>query len=135
MPSERERVEQELCAKAEEAIGKMLDALPDKAHITMSDMEELTGKMGRELMQFTMQSLSATQHAEPASVMCARCQKPMYKRGKRKKRVVTLRGEVEVARQYYVCPGCGEGFFPLDKQWQLDESVFSHGVVERIAAV
>ncbi len=112
MPSDRERLEQELRTKAEAAIRKLLDALPDKAEITLSDMETLTGEMGDELMQGTMQSLSESQQAAPNEVRCEQCNRPMHKRGKRKKQVVTLRGEVEVERQYYVCPCCGAGTFP-----------------------
>lgn len=112
MRSDRECLEQQLRAKAEEAIRKLLDALPDKAAITMSDMEVLTGKMGHELMQGTMQSLSESQQAEMHEVRCEECNTPMHKRGKRKKQVVTLRGEIEVERQYYGCPCCGAGIFP-----------------------
>lgn len=112
MLSERERLEQKLRSKAEESIRKLLDALPDKAEITMSDMEALTGEMGHDLMQAAMQSLSESQRAEPNEVECEKCNTPMHKRGKRKKQVVTLRGEIEVERQYYVCPRCGAGTFP-----------------------
>lgn len=112
MRSDRDRLEQELRAKAEAAIRKLLDALPDKTEITMSDMEALTGDMGQALMQGTMQSLSESQQAEPNEVGCEQCNTPMHKRGKRKKQVVTLRGEIEVERQYYVCPCCGAGTFP-----------------------
>lgn len=112
MSSERESLEQALRGKAEAAIQKLLDALPDKAEITMSDMERLTGEMGRELMQATMQSLSQRQPVESNGVRCEACNIAMQKRGKRKKQVVTLRGEIEVERQYYVCPCCGAGTFP-----------------------
>ncbi len=112
MLSERDHLEQELRAKAEKAIRKLLDALPDKADITMSDMEALTGELGHEVMQGTMQSLSQSQQAEPDEVRCEACNTPMHKRGKRKKQVVTLRGEIEVERQYYICPCCGAGTFP-----------------------
>ena len=112
MLSDRDRLEQELRAKAEEAIRKLLDGLPDKAEITMSDMEALTGEMGHELMQGTIQSLSESQQAEPNEVRCEQCNTPMHKRGKRKKQVITLRGEIEVERQYYVCPCCDAGTFP-----------------------
>ena len=112
MPSDRDRLEQELRTKAEEAIRKLLDTLPDKTSIRMSDMEALTGEMGHELMQGTMQSLSETQQAVPEEVWCEQCNTLMHKRGKRKKQVLTLRGEVEVERQYYMCPSCGEGTFP-----------------------
>ncbi len=112
MPTDRERLEQDLCTKAEEAIQKMLNALPDKAEITMSDMERLTGEMGQELMRGVMQSLSDTQQNTAEEVKCEQCETLMHKRGKRKKRIVTVRGEVEVERQYYACPNCGTGIFP-----------------------
>lgn len=100
MLSDRDGLEQELRTKAQEAIRKLLDALPEKAEITMSDMEVLTGEMGHELMQGTMQSLSASQQVEQNAVRCEQCNTLMHKRGKRKKQVVTLRGESEVERQY-----------------------------------
>lgn len=112
MSDERDQVERELRAKAETAIQKMLDALPDKSQITLGDMEALTGEMGRELMQAAMQTLSETQQRPLAQVICERCACTMQKRGKRKKRVVSVRGEIEVERQYYVCPKCGTGTFP-----------------------
>jgi Zn finger protein HypA/HybF involved in hydrogenase expression len=112
MLSDRDHLEQELRAKAEEAIRKLLDALPNKSDITMSDMEALTGELGHEVMQGTMQSLSQSQQAEPDEVRCEECNTPMHKRGKRKKQVVTLRGEIEVERPYYICPCCGAGTFP-----------------------
>lgn len=112
MRSDREHLEQELRGKAEEAIRKLLDALPDKVEITMDDMETLTGEMGHELMQGTMQSLGESQQTEPNEVRCEPCNTAMHKRGKRKKQVITLRGEIEVERQYYVCPCCDAGTFP-----------------------
>jgi len=112
MPNDREHLEQELRAKAEEAIQKLLKALPDKSQITMSDMEMLTGEMGREIVQGTLQSLGKTQGDEPDEVSCEACGCLMHKRGKRKKRIVTMRGEMEIERQYYVCPTCGVGTFP-----------------------
>ena len=112
MPRERNQLEQEWRAKAKESIRKLLDALPDKAAIIMGDKETLRGQMGREMMQGTMQSLSETQQAESRNVIYEACQVMIHRRGKRSKRVVTLRGEVEIEREYYVWPKCGAGIFP-----------------------
>jgi Zn finger protein HypA/HybF involved in hydrogenase expression len=90
----------------------MLEALPAKADLTMDDMERLIGEMGQDIMRETMQGVSQHEQEEPSRVMCEACQVAMHKRGKRKKRVVTKRGEIEVERQYYVCPQCGCGVFP-----------------------
>lgn len=113
MPQNRDQLEQELRAKAEEAIQNLLKALPDDAsEVSLSDLEDVTGEMGRSLMQGTIASLSRTQQPEVEAVWCEGCQQKMHKRGKRKKRVETVRGEIEIERQYYVCPQCGAGAFP-----------------------
>jgi hypothetical protein len=112
MRENREALEKQLRAKAEEAIRTMLEALPDKADLTMDDMEDLIGKMGQDIMRETMQEVSQHEQAEPSWVICQACEVEMQKRGKRTKRVVTKRGEIELERQYYVCPHCGDGAFP-----------------------
>lgn len=113
MPSEREELEQQLVDQARQAIHKMLDELPETSAITLSDMEKATGVMGQTIMQQTMQHLVQTPPDPIAeAICCASCHTRMFRRGKRKKRVVTTRGEVEVERPYYVCPTCGAGRFP-----------------------
>jgi len=113
MPTNRERLEQELREQTQAAIRKLLDELPDANEITLSDMEKATGVMGETIMQQTLQSLVETQRQpSPAEVRCGTCGERMYRRGKRKRRVVTTRGEIEVERAYYVCPSCGAGCFP-----------------------
>lgn len=112
MPHNRDELEKQLRAKAEEAIHTLLEALPDRADLTMADMEELIGKMGQDIMRETMQGVSQHEQDEPSLVICQACQVQMQRRGKRKKRVVTKRGEIELERQYYVCAQCGRGAFP-----------------------
>jgi len=112
MPNEREELEKQLRAKAEDAIGKLLAKLPDKSELTMTAMEQLIGDMGHEVMQGAMQEIAQTEQVEPSELICEACEVRMQKRGKRKKRVLSKRGEIELERQYYVCPQCGVGVFP-----------------------
>ena len=58
MPNDGNELEKQLRAKTEEAIRKLLEKLPDKSELTMTDMEELVGQMGHEVMRGAMQSLS-----------------------------------------------------------------------------
>ncbi len=111
MPNNRDELEKQLRAKADESIRKLLDNLPDKSELTMSDIENLVGEMGHEVTQGATQSIAQHEQAEPSEVICEGCQMRMQKRGKRKKRVVTKRGEIELDRHYYVCPQCGVGVF------------------------
>ena len=113
MRPDRDELERDLLEQAQKSIREMVEALPEAKDLTLSDMERLTGEMGREVMQKTMQKLSETeQHEFGKEVYCETCQTRMQKRGKRKKQIVTVRGEIQVDRQYYVCPNCGAGFFP-----------------------
>ena len=112
MTSKREELEEQLVAQARVAIQKLLDDLPDADKVTLSDMERATGVMGRALMQEVMQQLVASDEAAAVEVWCEVCKVRMTARGRRRKRVVTVRGEVEVERRYYVCPQCGQGRFP-----------------------
>jgi L-fucose isomerase-like protein len=113
MPTGREKLEQELVEEAQKAIKKMLDELPETCDITLSDMEAATGVMGRSIMNKSLQKLAQEKQPEqPEPVQCRGCGEQMYRRGKRKKRVETLRGEIEIERQYLVCPNCGESHFP-----------------------
>jgi hypothetical protein len=113
MPTKREKLEQELVEYAQHAIRKLLDDLPEANAITFSDMEKATGEMGQTITQQTLQRLVESQRQPlPDAVACPTCGERMYRRGKRKRRVVTTRGEVAIERQYYVCPNCGAGRFP-----------------------
>ena len=113
MSTNRKKIEQELLEQAEKAIKKMLDERPEDRDISLSDMEQATGVMGRQLMNQSLQKLAQEKQAganEP--VECPACGEKMHRRGKRKKRVETLCGEIEIDRLYLVCPACGETYFP-----------------------
>lgn len=113
MPTKREKLEQELLEQAQKAIKKMLDELPEDSNISLSDMEQATGVMGRQIMNQSLQKLTHEKQSEPVEpVNCPACGEKMHSRGKRKKRVETLRGEIEIERAYFVCPNCGKTYFP-----------------------
>lgn len=113
MPTDRKKLEQELLEQAQKAIKKMLDELPQARDITLSDMEQATGVMGHSIMKQSLQKLAQEKQPEPVEpVHCKGCGEKLYRRGKRKKRVETLRGEIEIERQYLVCPNCGASYFP-----------------------
>ncbi len=113
MPTNRAELEQELLEQAQQAIKQMLDELPEASEITLSDMEQATGVMGKAIMNQSLQRLAHENQAVPSNeANCKACGTKMYRRGKRKKRVETLRGEIEIERQYLVCPECGESHFP-----------------------
>lgn len=112
MTSKREELEEKLVGQVREAIRKLLDELPEAEKVTLSDMERATGVMGHRVMQETLQQLVKRDEGKKAEIWCEACGVRMTARGRRRKRVVTVRGEVEIERHYYICPVCGQGRFP-----------------------
>jgi len=99
--------------EAQKAISQMLDQLPNDDRVTLSELEQATGEMGAAIMREALQNLSETVEMKPKElVRCPKCDQPMQARGKRRRQVVTLRGESELVRHYYSCPHCGQGYFP-----------------------
>ena len=113
MPSTHEELAQELIDRAVQGIYQMLEALPNVDEITLSDLEQATGKMGQAIMQHTLQTLvNEKQPPPPEQMRCQKCGGHQHRRGRRSKRVVTSRSEITVKREYYQCAECGTGFFP-----------------------
>jgi YgiT-type zinc finger domain-containing protein len=59
--------------------------------------------------------ISAQREWEPSSeaVRCPECGATMERKGKKKRKLQTRGGqEVELEREYGVCPACGQGIFP-----------------------
>jgi hypothetical protein len=71
--------------------------------------------------------------AEQRSVPCS-CGHPAPYRGLRSKPVLTVMGNVEVSRPWYLCPHCHTGQFPADVELDIANTEFSPGV-RRMQAV
>lgn len=113
MNQQRTTLKARLLAEAEQAIEAMLKQLPDEGNISLSDMEQAAGVLEERLGRATVQTLlneASARVAEP--VLCLDCGGRMQQRGRRTKQLVTIRGEVELKRAYYVCPKCGSKRFP-----------------------
>jgi hypothetical protein len=112
MQRNRAKIEAELQTKAQETIQQLLDALPEMEAVGLSDLERLTGEMGTVIMQDSLQILGREAARKSQAEVCGSCGGQLYKRGKRRKQIVTLRGEINIEREYYVCKQCGESCFP-----------------------
>jgi hypothetical protein len=69
-----------------------------------------------------LQRLWIEQQAREAAnrTECAACSGTARFCGRRERLVVTRHGELRFARRYYHCPGCHQGFAPLDQRLGLD---------------
>jgi NADH pyrophosphatase NudC (nudix superfamily) len=101
----------EVAAKA--AIAKALAESPLPAEATLEDIERAALAAGTQIQQ----AIAAELAQESAAVLpdwpsCPQCGQKMKTKGKRRRRLVTQAGEVEIERLYYHCRACGQGFFP-----------------------
>lgn len=71
---------------------------------------------------------------EQRRLPCA-CGGQAHYRELRSKRVLTVLGEVEVSRPYYLCPHCSQGQFPADRELDLEKTALSPGVRRMLASV
>ena len=74
-----------------------------------------------QLLQFP--EPAADQHAIPCS-----CGHQARYRELRSRRFLTVLGEVELSRPWYLCPHCHDGQFPVDRQLDIENYDSSPGV-------
>ena len=59
------------------------------------------------------QSRQASWEVGAQAVKCPKCGEKLEKKGKKKRKLQTQGGrEIELEREYGVCPKCGQGIFP-----------------------
>jgi Zn finger protein HypA/HybF involved in hydrogenase expression len=111
MPPQSNDLKKRLQERAHEAIEKLLAQKAGRRDLSMSEMEDLVGEFELEVRQTLMQEMVADAQ-QTQSGLCETCGGKLRYKGKKPKRVVTLRGEVTVERDYYQCETCGSGHFP-----------------------
>lgn len=114
MPSSKSTLKAQLVAQAEAAIEELLSARPAPETATLTQIEEVVLKASQQFRQTLTATLLAESSAAvgPSRLPCPTCGGPARAKGKRKRRVVTRTGEVNVRREYYYCRACQGGFFP-----------------------
>ncbi len=104
-------LEARLLKRAQEAIRKLLEEKGERRDLSMSEMEDLVGVLEVNLGQGVMQEMVDEAQSQAAG-LCPECGGKLRNKGKKPKQVVTLRGEVQVERDYYQCEKCKRGYFP-----------------------
>lgn len=113
MPRPTAELKARLMAEAEAAIEKVLAERVAPAQASLSDIERVALTAGQQIEEAIATALAAESALElPAWPTCPTCGQKLANKGKRKRRVVTQVGEVEIERTYYYCPTCRAGFFP-----------------------
>lgn len=113
MPAANTELKARLKVEAEAAIEQLLASRKTPAEASLADIEQVVRAASQQFEQaLTAELLAESAAALPAWPTCPQCSQKLKNKGKRRRRVVTETGEVEIERHYYHCAGCGQGFFP-----------------------
>ena len=110
MLTSREELKAKLLARAEAAIDELLHDERLHERMTLSQIEQVVGQSEADFRQAALEEIIALQQEKLTS--CPLCGGRLENKGKRRKQVVSLRGEAEIERTYYQCHACGRGYFP-----------------------
>ena len=119
MSKATETLREQLLAQMKDQLDAFLEERSDRRDMSMSEMEDLVGKLQAELMQKLMQMLVHENQAE-TNGLCPDCDGKLRYKGKKPKQVITVRGEVTVDRDYYECEACKSGYFPPGSPTELE---------------
>ena len=76
-----------------------------------------------------------SERGAPAPRAACECGRQARHHDRRSKRILTALGPAEFERGYYVCPSCGRGQSPRDRELDVEGTEFSPGVRRMMAAV
>jgi hypothetical protein len=93
----------------EEQVKEPKPTLEQLTHTVWKLRQELTGQLSTALIEQRYRAEQEQSHAP-----CPQCERQVAARGVVTRKVETLVGEVELARPYFYCVPCGQGFAPLD---------------------
>jgi uncharacterized protein with PIN domain len=110
MPTSREDMKAKLLARAEAAIEALLSDKRLHEKMTLSEIEQIVGGSEADFRQGALEEIIALQQETPTT--CPLCGGKLENKGKRRKQVVSLRGEATIERSYYQCQSCQRGYFP-----------------------
>jgi hypothetical protein len=88
---------------------------------SLSEMERNMRRMLLKAGQFVLSSWLALQETSTPveAIECPHCRAQAQYRCKRAGTLLTILGQVEYKRAYYLCPDCQQGHYPLDQQLGL----------------
>jgi len=110
MPVSRDELKVRLLARAEAAIDELLKDERLHEKMTLSEIEQVVGQSEVDFRQAALEAVIGLQ--QETAITCPLCGGKLEHKGKRRKQVVSLRGETEIERTYYQCQQCGHGYFP-----------------------
>jgi hypothetical protein len=125
MSPDKEQLKARMMAEAEAVIDRMLSDSREQDQLELSDIEHLARAAGQRIMERLTSALIDAEAQGEESGTCPECEQKARYKGRRTRTLVTDTGEVRIERRYYYCPRCRKGFFPLDRRWGLNRTIYS----------
>ena len=112
--SYEEKLKREFIEQARSVFERVM-AEGNGAALTLSEIEEKVERLRFELTSKLVESKLklAVRKGQGPAAKCEGCGREMRDKGKKKRRIITSQGEIEIERTYTHCPHCGQGLFPL----------------------
>lgn len=110
---QKEKLRRAFLAKATAVFETALDRGAG-TELTLSQMEETVEELKFELTSLLVESMIEVQGetSKGPGPRCADCGGEMYSKGKKRRRVITSQGKIEIERSYHYCDRCRCGIFP-----------------------
>lgn len=127
--------EQQIRALAEHFADRLRQTWPvGEADITR--IEEIAGELGALVAEEVTKELGREQAERPHGnqALCP-CGGVARFKGRYGLEVITAHGRLRLARPYYYCAACGQGFAPLDRRWGLGPAHTTPTVQARVTAL
>ncbi|MDQ2947849.1 MAG: ISKra4 family transposase [Acidobacteriota bacterium] len=103
------------------------------------DLEAIEMAMRSAMHQAGAAALSRLLQCHPPAIdqreRACPCGQTARYRELRSRRILTVLGEVEIVRPYYLCASCGKGQFPFDGELDVEKTDLSPGVRRMLALV
>jgi hypothetical protein len=117
------RRQEEFVAKAEAMYVRLRAWRAGHPEASFDEIGDEVTRERQQLMGGLMGELAAQPEEEwVAAEVCSSCGRELTPKGKRKREVGHLEGEVQVAREYHYCDECQSGLFPPGHQVEVDEA-------------
>ena len=127
-------VRQEVSQEVDKLLGVLFAARRKHQGWDLEAVEMATRAAVHQAGAALLEQLLATQPPAEAERPCPCGQLARY-REMRPKKMITVVGEVEVQRAYYLCKSCHQGQFPLDTEFDIEATQYSPGVRRMMALV
>jgi hypothetical protein len=113
MPPSLPDLKTRLLRQYEQHLDRLLAQADVREELSLTEIEEMAlaarAAVGKDITQALAESQATPSVPGP---ICPECQQEMHYKGRKKRRLITRSGEMEVVRGYYYCEHCRRGLFP-----------------------